>query len=267
MAAALAAWSCVPAQAETTLCNEIPSIPFVISTGGKWCLKKDLASAATSGAMITVNTNNVVIDMNDYKLGGLAAGGATTATGIRTTGRKNIEVRNGTIRGFQIGVDFVDAEGGVVEGVLLDANTAIGVRVADSRRTVVRNNRILDTGLNGVSSFAAAVRLQQGSQDSLVENNYISGVLNSALAYGVHVSVSWRNTILGNTIQHVHAAVAAKSYGVYLESANGTLVRRNDFMNADRGIAVTGDGASTKSVCMENSVNGYSVGFVSCAGQ
>src|SRR5207342_2748301 len=78
----------------------IVSLPATISTQGTWCLKQDLATAITSGAAITINTNNVTIDCNNFKLGGLAAGLGTSAVGIYASGRQNTKVRHCNIRGF-----------------------------------------------------------------------------------------------------------------------------------------------------------------------
>src|SRR6185369_2787721 len=59
----------------------ITTLPAVITTQGTWCLKQDLATAITSGNAITINTGNVTIDCNDFKLGGMSAGLATQAIG------------------------------------------------------------------------------------------------------------------------------------------------------------------------------------------
>src|SRR4249920_3466180 len=67
----------------------ITSLPAVITTQGTWCLKQDLATTVTSGSAITINTNNVTIDCNDFKLGGLGAGLATLANGIYSLNRVN----------------------------------------------------------------------------------------------------------------------------------------------------------------------------------
>ena len=61
-------------QAETTECTVINTLPYVINIQGIYCLKGDLATNMTSGNAVTVNTNNVVIDLNGHKLGGQAAG-------------------------------------------------------------------------------------------------------------------------------------------------------------------------------------------------
>jgi hypothetical protein len=70
-------WIVPPAQAAESYDNcsgYIDSVPAVIATQGTWCLRKDLSTAQTSGNAIEIAANNVVIDCNDFKLGGLAAG-------------------------------------------------------------------------------------------------------------------------------------------------------------------------------------------------
>ncbi len=122
-----------PAKAETIDCTVIDTIPFIITVQDIYCLTGNLASSLTSGDMITVATNNVTIDMNGFKLGGLAAGAGTSANGIRAIDRRNITIRNGSIRGFFRGIllqgDVATSSGHLLEDLRLDGNTQIGARV------------------------------------------------------------------------------------------------------------------------------------------
>src|SRR4249919_1254017 len=107
----------------------ITSVPTVISSQGTWCLKQDLATAMTTGVAITIATNNVTIDCNDFKLGGLAAGLGTTAYGIFSSNHLNTTVRRCNIRGFYVGLDLggVSSGGNVAEDNRLDGNVNIGI--------------------------------------------------------------------------------------------------------------------------------------------
>jgi hypothetical protein len=69
-------------QAETVNCTAITALPYTISTQGVYCLTGNLSTGMTSGSAITIATNNVVLDLNGFKIGGLAAGPDTNATGI-----------------------------------------------------------------------------------------------------------------------------------------------------------------------------------------
>ena len=114
---ALALFAARPADAAESYdnCNNtISSLPAVIATQGTWCFKGDLATAITSGSAITVNTNNVTIDCNNFKLGGLAAGLGTSTYGIFANNRFNISVRHCNVRGFYVGIFLYDKKGGAV---------------------------------------------------------------------------------------------------------------------------------------------------------
>src|SRR5262245_47728812 len=96
-----------PARGETVNCTPITSLPAVITVQGIYCLTGNLNTAITSGTAITIDANNVVLDLNGFKLGGLAAGPGTLAFGIRAVNRANITIKNGTVRGFFYGISLI----------------------------------------------------------------------------------------------------------------------------------------------------------------
>src|SRR5688500_16840215 len=83
----------------------IDSLPAVIETQGIWCLRKDLSTAITGSAAIDIRANNVTLDCNDFKLGGLPAGAYTDASGVAAIDRFNVTVRRCNIRGFYQGTN------------------------------------------------------------------------------------------------------------------------------------------------------------------
>src|SRR5262245_14832912 len=84
-----------PVGAETINCTPVTSVPAVITVQGIYCLTVDLSTAIASGSAIEIATNNVVLDLNGHKLGGLAAGTGTGALGVFAIGRQNITIKNG----------------------------------------------------------------------------------------------------------------------------------------------------------------------------
>src|SRR5207249_5921196 len=121
-----------PTRAETVHCTAITTLPAVITVQGVYCFTGDLATAITSGNAIEIQTNNVVLDLNSFKLGGLAAGSGTQAIGIHAANRQNLTIKNGTIRGFLGGIALVDSgasQGHVVEDIRADQNTFVGIQV------------------------------------------------------------------------------------------------------------------------------------------
>ena len=84
-----------PARAETVNCTPITALPAIITVQGIYCFTGNLSTAITSGSAIDIQTNNVVLDLNGFKLGGLGAGLGTNAVGIHALDRQNPPSRTG----------------------------------------------------------------------------------------------------------------------------------------------------------------------------
>jgi hypothetical protein len=228
-------WIVPPAQAAQSYdnCNGfIDSLPATISMQGVWCLRHDLATNITSGNAIEIAANNVTIDCNDFKLGGLAAGDLSQAYGIYAGDRQNSTVRHCNVRGFHVGI-LLGGAGHLVEDNRLDNNLVTGIGVYGDHN-LVQHNRVFDTGglspdviqedinaiiasadiidntIDGVASDPAMALGVTGiwalGADGLVKGNRVGGLLdNGAQAYGIYVSGS-NQSIVDN---HVTAAVAA----------------------------------------------------------
>ena len=157
LAATLALVPCASAD-ETTFCTRyIRSLPFTITTQAHYCFDRNLSTAITAGAAITINADFVLLDLNNFKLSGSAAGTGTLAIGIYANNRSNLTIRNGSIRGFAYGI-LVEGEAATssrnvtVENNALDGNTVAGITVFGSRYSI-RNNQVYNTG--GTTSPAA----------------------------------------------------------------------------------------------------------------
>src|SRR5688500_8185831 len=109
----------------------IGTLPAVVDTQGVWCLRGDVSTAMTTGFAIYIQANNVTIDCNGFKVGGLAAGPSSDAYGIFANGRQNITVRNCTIRGFRDGIHLqgLGGSGHLIEDNQLDNNLVKGIMV------------------------------------------------------------------------------------------------------------------------------------------
>src|SRR5262245_30193474 len=81
------------ASAETVNCTNITPVPATITLPGVYCLKQSLTTSIATGVAIEVQANNVVIDMNGFRLGGGAAGLGTETYGIHALNRLNVTVR------------------------------------------------------------------------------------------------------------------------------------------------------------------------------
>jgi len=116
----------------------ISSLPFAISTSGKYYLKSNLAAAAT-GWSITITASNVVLDLDGQVITGgpnqrgILIGGASGVSGVTV---KN----GGAARGLQYGVWLLNATDCTVENVsATTASTPITDQNGNGNRIVQCN--------------------------------------------------------------------------------------------------------------------------------
>lgn len=250
----------------------IDSIPATIGTQGTWCLRSNVGTAMTSGAAITIAANNVTVDCNGFKIGGLAAGSNTTAFGIYAFDRLNATVRHCTIRGFRYGVALFGTSGGghVVEDSRLDHNTYVGVDVTGDG-SVVRRNQVLDTGGGGTHAYGIRTLYEVDVLD-----NTVSGVLpggngnGNNSAYGIYTNSNPNGSINGNRVRGLVPQGTGGVYGIYNNVPHRLVVRGNDVVNTSSatvgaGIMCANTGEYT-SLAYDNVILGFSLfAIVGCA--
>ena len=245
----------------------ITSLPATIATQGTWCFKQDLATAITTGTAIAVNTSNVTIDCNGYKLGGLAAGVGTAAYGIYASGRQNLTVRHCNVRGFYVGVDLIGSTGGghLVEDNQFDGNTYFGILV-DGSGSVVRRNRVFDTGgsTNGVFDAVGIYALKNVD----VVDNLVSGVAAPAggngNAFGIDSNALSGSRIQGNGVREVVGDGTGHGYGIYNYDSGHLSIYDNDVVGS-------GDAGSIGLYCkddhtraVDNNISHFNTGISFC---
>lgn len=240
-------WEARAAESYDSCVGFITSLPATVATQGTWCLRGDLSTAIGTGAAILVNTNNVTIDCNHFKLGGLAAGLSTLAVGIRSSNRANVTIRNCTLRGFNYGVQLLGQGGGhLVEGNRLDGTTYIGVQV-EGDGAIVRGNQIIDTG-GGVGGGWAMGVVALGSSE--VVDNMIWGIAPAGTrndTYGMAVGNNTNGRVAGNRISGltgthqvgirayapssrvriVDNSIESNGWHLYCDTASGGAIRDN----------------------------------------
>jgi parallel beta-helix repeat protein len=240
----------------------ISSLPATISTQGTWCLNKDLSTIMTSGDAITIAANNVTLDCNHFKIGGLGAGMSTQANGIRAVYQRNVTVRNCNVRGFLRGVYITYYSGHVVENNRLEQNRLYGIWVWGSGSTI-RNNFVVDTG--GAQFEAAGIYSMTGGD---ILGNTINGVApgetgGQTNAFGI--LAEWhRGSINGNRVRGV-AGANHWLYGILVHSSRG-MIRGNDVQGPGPGVAsaigIICNGA--EATARENVIAGFETGISDC---
>lgn len=229
--------------------RDIDSLPTTISSQGVYCLRKNLSTAITSGRAISIDTNNVTIDCNDFKIGGLAAGNSSKAQGIVSSARQNITVRNCNLRGFYIGIQLFDGAGHLLEHNRLDNNLYVGIYAGYASNSVVRHNRVFDTGGLPDSGTRAGIHSYAGDGNE-ISDNIISGVFGTPGFDNGAVGIERTNYvpdsshssthIIGNTISGLAPSGTGTAYGFYNSNAGGTsgmVIFANNNLFATPGVA------------------------------
>ncbi len=252
------------AAAETTVCTEITTAPYTINTQGVYCLNANLETNLASGNAIEITVNNVVIDLNGHKIGNLAAGQTTSANGIYAYQRQNVTIRNGTIRGFIIGIvlgdvsPYTTSQGHIIEDIRADLNTNSGIRVY-GRGNIIRNNIVVSTGITDAAS-ADAYGIQVYGPGNRVINNDVYEMKERGVGF-VGIGI-WGQSCDGVVIDNNRIGNAAfgtgDSYGIHVALSNNVLVTNNKITKMEYGIYFAG---SSTGAYMNNLVYGATTAF------
>ena len=259
-----------PAQAAQSYDNctgFIDSLPATISTQGTWCLDKNLGTAITSGNAITIATNNVTIDCNDFKIGGLAAGDASNAKGIYAGSRQNATIRHCNVRGFYQGIHLDGGAGHLVEDNRLDNNLHIGIHVI-GYNSLVQHNRVYDTG--GRTGFANVYGI---FADGDLIDNTVSGLFaddSSGELQGITAmspgALVRDNRVSGFATTAGDGGAVSSSYGIWL--AGDYQRASGNHVSGDPMTAASGTGIATvesSSYCLDNTIGGFTTNIdVNC---
>jgi hypothetical protein len=227
--------------AETTYCNAyITTLPYTINTQGHYCLNRNLSTAISTGNAITINTDFVVLDLNNFKLGGGAAGTASEAVGVYANERSNLTIRGGNIRGFAFGIVVqgtigTPAQNIVVEDNVLDGNLKVGILVA-AKAAQIRNNLVSNTGGStsavlfcggGIALGIAQVTVQCGfiGDSAHVAGNTVSDTVGTTVGAGIYFNSVGSSSAVGNVVRNVTGTVSAG--GIVEDNLTNTVCRDN----------------------------------------
>jgi len=245
----------------------IESVPTTISTQGTWCLHHDVNTAITSGNAINVGANNVTIDCNDFKIGGLAAGTGTNTLAVYINGKYNVTVRHCNIRGFRSGVDASNGGGTLVEDNNFDSNTLYGMFIANPGSTV-RRNRVIDTG--GSTSAPGTAYGIFVYDDVEVVDNTIDGVAGTpdgggaASAYGILTNVSGTANVVGNRVRGLAASGTGTTFGIWNVSSGRVITRDNEVQGTGVANSVGVGCSDNTGTARGNVIAGFATAIANC---
>lgn len=128
--------------------------PATLSERGSYRLTGDLVVPSGSDGII-VGSDDVTLDLNGFNIIG---GGGSFADGIGLSGTKNIEIRNGTVRGFSRAGIFSNISTLYVRviGVRAISNTGYGIDL-QGQGNLVDACTALNNGLSGIRTFEGSL--------------------------------------------------------------------------------------------------------------
>jgi hypothetical protein len=203
---------------------------------------------------ITVTVENVTIDFNGYSLIG---GGYDVYTGVYMNTKKNVEIRNGTIRNFQTAIyeSNTDARNHRVINVRAVSNSLSGIHLRG------RNHLVKDciASENGASASWDVYGIYVGKSSAVTgctAND--NGTLASDDVYGMYADAG--STVTGNIVSNNGYAASTGFgyiYGIRAEkdcTVTGNTACGNGDLAADVG-AVCGICAQTGSTVTGNTAS------------
>ena len=248
----------ISSHAVAQVAKRINSLPAVISKPGRYVLSKDLVLKKVADAAITINADDVQLDLGGHVISQTAEAGANVY-GIHSPFRGGISVFNGTIRGFNYGIRINCYQSAAtdltIENLRVEACRGFGIAAAGISGTV-RRCVVTDTGKGG-TSHATGINVDLGF--ATITDNTVSGTLGATgHSYGIfgaaQAGVFENNRILNEPTDQ-------GEIGIRLSGAPSALVENNRICGFLKGIEFTpGAGAVYRNNLTTNCTTKYTLG-------
>ncbi len=209
----------------------ITSVPLTISKPGFYYLA---ATFTDLNSGITVNTDNVTIDLMGFSLYAISVW--TSGAAVNINGHQNVEVRNGGLYGWSSGVDD-NGSGAHNRAINLRIQECLsyGVRFGGSgggnqvKGCIIDNPSVGATGIyvkGGLVSGNTVTSCDVGiSGHGTISGNWVTnctyGQPYVSSAYGI--SCDDASSIIGNTVVNNNSS----QFGIYIGTSNQVIVTQN----------------------------------------
>lgn len=226
---------------------QIPSLPFEINESGSYYLTENLNHTSVDTSAIQINADNVTIDLAGYSIIGPGSSSGTGNNGIYMNGRKNVEIRNGTITNFGNNGIWEENTGNIATGhriigvrVLANGNAGISL---NSKKNIIKDCTISDNSFSSSDSGSGIICYDASiiTDNVIYNNSYYSGIIatNGCIISGNNISKN------GFGIRTFHGC---------------SIIGNSCYRNGDCGILALGNGNVIKgNTLLENVINGIGV--------
>ncbi len=282
----------IPVNDENTPGNS--TYTYIINQTGSYYLTGNITSTSKTG--IKIEADNVTLDLSGYTI---SFAGTGNFYGIYMSGNSNIEVRNGIITGFNIGINdgSYDCSGDriisikvtdcktsgillygddhLVKDCYLNSNGNAGAltstaAIKTGENSIISGNTITNTG-SGTQNYVHCIL---AANNCIISDNTIkgNGVSSGSSAYSTRfygINASYNCKIQGNTvIDNAEGTHHSHIYGIYSDGACQIIENsvRNNGVNATAsgntyiyGISAPIGSNVIKNVCTRNGYNSSAV--------
>jgi hypothetical protein len=196
--------------------TKIASLPYTISAPGAYYLGGNLTYSGSGPADgISIKSDDVTIDLMGFSLTYTGSFTATTYA-VQLYGRKNVEIRNGTLSGWDVGI-YVSGPG--------VAHRVINVRFEDNTKGMLLNGSgHLVQGCQATAGSSAVYGFYVGQ--GTVTGCQVKNLAGDAIMIG---SVTTGSIISGNV-------VTSAPGGIGLIASGPSLIMGNEVTNCATGI-------------------------------
>jgi hypothetical protein len=254
------------AQGTAACTGFITSLPATISTSGTWCLKQNLGTAPPGQPAITISTDDVTIDCDNFWVSG-----ENVYSAVYAKDRFNVTVRNCFLYEFYTAAIDLETTSNVsggrylVENNIISGSRTTGIRV-DGDGSIVRHNQI-DGGPTEVTPLTLAYGIYTNWSVDII-GNAIAGVVfkngTNGSAYGIYNSNNASGSIDDNSITNLEPKLYGHMYGIYNVNSGRISMRDNTLTGNGTagGIGLTCTNANARA--FRNAIGGFAQGMKFC---
>ncbi|AQT66980.1 hypothetical protein STSP2_00118 [Anaerohalosphaera lusitana] len=223
-------------------------LPLVIDQPGTYYLTENLQYNQTLGTAISINYTSAVLDMNGYTLRGMNTG---TAHGVATYRADAVEIRNGSVSNFSIGVfgDFFTDNCRLTD-LNVSGNINRGISLGGGHGNLVRRCTASFNGQAGIYAYSSTTITECMASNNAGQG--ITGGISNTVRNCIVKDNKWRGIAVGDhSIIEGNTCMNNIDVGIYV--GKGSVVRGNCVKGSSvHGIAVTYGCTVTNNTAYEN---------------
>lgn len=219
---------------DVKLIKQPSSFPLVISQSGSYRLKSNITVPDANTTAISVQADNVTIDLNGFSILGPCTGGSPcsptgTGVGIKASPHTNTTVKNGIVQGM--GSHGILLNIGRVEKVSALSNGGNGIQSLNGPTAVVDSSGD-DNNANGVATFGPTT-----VTNSIANNNGLTGISTGGLTTITNSTANY-NRGAGQSLGIFYAGISADAGSITVTDSTANN-NAGDGINIDIDIFIT----------------------------